>query len=72
MVRGKAENGTVGAVAVAIDQDKGSRHAFKWTVENLLTKGQPLTLVHVKHRTTANSRQCKSIFHQLRMLVSKV
>ncbi|PRQ36991.1 putative aminoacyltransferase, E1 ubiquitin-activating enzyme [Rosa chinensis] len=61
MRREKAENSTIEAVAVAIDKDRGSHHAFKWTVENLLTKGQSITLVHVKHITSANSTQCKSI-----------
>ncbi|XP_034203569.1 U-box domain-containing protein 52-like [Prunus dulcis] len=37
------------AVALAIDKDKGSQHAIKWAVDHLLTKGQPLTLLHVKH-----------------------
>ncbi|XP_061998993.1 U-box domain-containing protein 52-like [Rosa rugosa] len=38
-------------VAVAIDKDKGSQYALKWTVEHLLVKGQSLTLVHVKQST---------------------
>lgn len=39
------------AVAVAIDNDKGSQYALKWTVEHFLAKGQSLTLDHVKQST---------------------
>ncbi|CAL9065414.1 unnamed protein product [Musa banksii] len=44
-------------VAVAIDKDKGSQNALKWAVDNLVTRGQTLTLIliHVKitsHPTT--------------------
>lgn len=35
-------------VAVAIDKDKGSQFALKWTVENLLSGGQTLTLLHIR------------------------
>lgn len=35
-------------IAVAIDRDKGSQSALKWTVENLLRKGQIVYLLHVK------------------------
>ncbi|KAI3694222.1 hypothetical protein L1987_77184 [Smallanthus sonchifolius] len=35
-------------VAVAIDRDKGSQTALKWTVDNLVRKGQILYLLHVK------------------------
>ncbi|XP_034208094.1 U-box domain-containing protein 52-like [Prunus dulcis] len=36
------------SVAVAVDKDKGSQHAIKWTVDNLLSRGQNVTLLHVK------------------------
>ncbi|KAI9192530.1 hypothetical protein LWI28_024247 [Acer negundo] len=36
-----------GSVAVAIDKDKGSQYAFKWAIDHLLSRGQPLTLLHV-------------------------
>ncbi|CAK7339801.1 unnamed protein product [Dovyalis caffra] len=36
-----------GLVAVAIDKDKGSQNALKWAVENLLSKGQTVVLIHV-------------------------
>ncbi|PKU63938.1 U-box domain-containing protein 35 [Dendrobium catenatum] len=34
-------------VAVAISKDKSSQNALKWAVDNLVAKGQTLTLVHV-------------------------
>lgn len=34
-------------VAVAINREKTSQSALKWTIENLVSKGQILTLVHV-------------------------
>ncbi|XP_077222635.1 U-box domain-containing protein 35-like [Tasmannia lanceolata] len=49
----KKDGGHHGSVAVAIDKDKGSQHALKWAVDNLLTKGQTLTLIHVNRRSQA-------------------
>ncbi|KAL5836266.1 hypothetical protein ACOSQ4_015763 [Xanthoceras sorbifolium] len=40
-------------VAVAIDKDKGSQYALKWTVDHLLSRGQPLTLLHVKQKLSS-------------------
>ncbi|KAK8598032.1 hypothetical protein V6N13_095424 [Hibiscus sabdariffa] len=37
-------------VAVAIDKDKGSQYALKWALDHLMSKGQTITLVHVKTR----------------------
>ncbi|PKA57879.1 U-box domain-containing protein 35 [Apostasia shenzhenica] len=43
-------------VAVAINKDKNSHNALKWAIENLVSKGQTLTLVHVNsHKTTMAS-----------------
>ncbi|KAI4381150.1 hypothetical protein MLD38_007257 [Melastoma candidum] len=42
------------SVAVAIDNDKASQYAIKWTVENLLSRGQALTLLHIKARATSS------------------
>ncbi|CAI9780303.1 unnamed protein product [Fraxinus pennsylvanica] len=39
-------------VAVAIDKDKGSQAALKWAVDNLLSKGKRVTLLHVKQKTS--------------------
>ncbi|KAM1503220.1 hypothetical protein ACFXTO_028483 [Malus domestica] len=38
-------------VTLAIDRDKGSQHAIKWAVDNLVTGGQHLILLHVKQTT---------------------
>ncbi|KAH7850173.1 hypothetical protein Vadar_028805 [Vaccinium darrowii] len=38
------------AVLVAIDKDKSSQFALKWAIDNLLSKGQTVTLIHVKQR----------------------
>lgn len=35
-------------IAVAIDRDKGSQSALKWTIDNLVRKGQIVYLLHVK------------------------
>lgn len=35
-------------VAVAIDRDKGSQDALKWTLDHLVRKGQIVYLLHVK------------------------
>lgn len=42
-------------VAVAIDKDKSSQVALKWTLDNLVTRGQSLLLLHVK-RSNINSK----------------
>ncbi|KAJ0247928.1 Kinase with adenine nucleotide alpha hydrolases-like domain-containing protein [Hirschfeldia incana] len=36
-----------GSVAIAIDNDKTSQNALKWTMENLTSRGQTLALIHV-------------------------
>ncbi|KAL1098772.1 hypothetical protein V6Z11_D05G120500 [Gossypium hirsutum] len=43
----KGGGGGNGLVAVAIDKDKGSLHAFRWAVEQLLSKSQTVVLIHV-------------------------
>ncbi|KAF3437275.1 hypothetical protein FNV43_RR20028 [Rhamnella rubrinervis] len=40
-------------VAVAIDKDKSSQYALKWTVDHLLSRGQALTLLHVRQKTSS-------------------
>ncbi|KAK8683122.1 hypothetical protein V6N13_039189 [Hibiscus sabdariffa] len=37
-------------VAVGIDKDKGSQFALKWAIDHLMSRGQTITLVHVKTR----------------------
>lgn len=39
-------------VAVAINKNKGSQYALKWTIDNLLTRGQTVILIHVKITNT--------------------
>ncbi|KAF8108624.1 hypothetical protein N665_0106s0026 [Sinapis alba] len=36
------------SITLAIDRDKESQNALKWAVDNLVSKGQTLTLLHVK------------------------
>lgn len=45
-------------IAVAIDKDKGSQFALKWTVDHLLSQGQPLTLVHVQQKPSSLPTPC--------------
>ncbi|CAN4075791.1 unnamed protein product [Withania somnifera] len=42
-------------VAVAIDKDRGSQIALKWTVDHLLARGQTVLLIHVKLKQSANA-----------------
>lgn len=66
------------SVAVAIDKDKGSENAIKWAVDHLLTRGQPLTLLHVKHTSSSEGAdsqgggaQAQSLFLSYRSFCSK-
>ncbi|KAJ4719158.1 Protein kinase domain [Melia azedarach] len=54
-INGLKKNEGNGLVAVAIDKDKGSQHALKWALENLLSRGQTVILIHVIHRTSSSS-----------------
>nr|XP_018674025.1 PREDICTED: U-box domain-containing protein 35-like isoform X1 [Musa acuminata subsp. malaccensis] len=38
-------------VAVAVDRDKSSHAAFRWALDNVVTKGQTLTLIHVNTKS---------------------
>ncbi|KAJ0718464.1 putative protein kinase RLK-Pelle-RLCK-IXb family [Helianthus annuus] len=40
-------------VGVAIDKDKYSPHALKWSIEHLLTRGQTVVLIHVIRKTSS-------------------
>ncbi|KAM7265387.1 hypothetical protein ACFE04_003070 [Oxalis oulophora] len=42
-----------GLVAVAIDKDKMSQNALKWTIDHLMQKGSTCILVHVKIRSSS-------------------
>ncbi|RXH78514.1 hypothetical protein DVH24_002032 [Malus domestica] len=48
MGRGQTQKKAGEVVAVAIDNDKGSQHALKWTIDSLVTRGQALTLLQLK------------------------
>ncbi|KAL1205677.1 U-box domain-containing protein 34 [Cardamine amara subsp. amara] len=50
----KKETGS-GSVAVAIDKDKGSQHALKWTIDNLASRGQTISLIHVLSRSHSSA-----------------
>ncbi|XP_020540934.1 U-box domain-containing protein 52 isoform X2 [Jatropha curcas] len=39
------------SVLVAIDKDKGSQYALKWTVDHILSRGQSVTLLHVRQKS---------------------
>ncbi|XWS52332.1 hypothetical protein CRYUN_Cryun11dG0058800 [Craigia yunnanensis] len=52
---GERREGIGRLVAVAVDTDsKSSQRALKWTVENFITRGQTLRLVHVIQRPPSN------------------
>ncbi|KAL8135305.1 U-box domain-containing protein 35-like isoform X2 [Apium graveolens] len=52
---GVGNNNNIDMVAVAIDKDRGSQHALKWAVDNLLGKGKNVTLLHVKQKPPSTS-----------------
>lgn len=47
--------GANGLVVVAIDKDKNSQNALKWTIDNLLQRNQTVILIHVKLKTPSYS-----------------
>ncbi|KAK4754942.1 hypothetical protein SAY87_008699 [Trapa incisa] len=49
------------SIAVAIDKDKWSQYALRWAVDHLLDKGQALTILHVKTKTSSISSPRKRI-----------
>lgn len=55
MTRGQAQKREEN-VAVAIDKDKGSQYALKWALDHVLTRGQALTLLHVKIKPSDNKQ----------------
>lgn len=52
------------AVAVAIDKDRGSQHAFKWAVDRLVKPCQALTLLHVKQTAAPAVPNQSTYVHQ--------
>ncbi|CAN8233772.1 unnamed protein product [Cochlearia groenlandica] len=59
----KKETGS-GSIAVAIDKDKGSQHALKWTIENLASRGQTISLIHVLSKSHSSSDIEEATPHQ--------
>ncbi|KAF2590153.1 hypothetical protein F2Q70_00040133 [Brassica cretica] len=53
-----------GSVAIAIDNDKTSQNALKWTMENLTSRGQTLALIHVVPKSQSSSDIEEGITHK--------
>ncbi|ONK66467.1 uncharacterized protein A4U43_C06F8410, partial [Asparagus officinalis] len=53
--RSGGSSGDFSATAVAIDNDKNAQQAVKWTVDNLLSNNERLTLIHVCLKTAATA-----------------
>lgn len=45
-------------VAVAIGKGKGSQYALKWAVDHLLNKGESVTILHVKQKSSSIPSPC--------------
>ncbi|ESQ35136.1 hypothetical protein EUTSA_v10009494mg, partial [Eutrema salsugineum] len=56
-----------GLVAVAIDRDKTSQNALKWTMDNLTSRGQTLALIHVAPKSQSSSDIEEGILHKQQM-----
>ncbi|XP_065850166.1 U-box domain-containing protein 35 isoform X2 [Euphorbia lathyris] len=50
----KAQMNGSGTVAVAIDKDKNSQNALKWAIDNVVPRGQPVILLHVKQKQSGD------------------
>ncbi|THU71731.1 hypothetical protein C4D60_Mb04t04570 [Musa balbisiana] len=67
--REKPDGAASPLVAVAIDKDKNSQSAFKWALDNVVTKGQTLTLVHVntkpscKQAGSSSTHEGRDLWH---------
>ncbi|XP_047313739.1 U-box domain-containing protein 35-like [Impatiens glandulifera] len=65
-MNGNMNNRTEQHVAVAIDKDKGSQYGLKWAIDHVLTRGQTITLLHVKNRsstiTQSDNQLAKELF----------
>ncbi|XP_044496505.1 U-box domain-containing protein 52-like [Mangifera indica] len=56
-----------GLVAVAIDKDKGSQYAIKWALDNLLSKGQTVILIHVLRHSQSQVHDVNSSAYKLQL-----
>jgi hypothetical protein len=57
------KDGVSGIVAVAIDTDKGSQNALKWSIDHLISKGSTIVLIHVKVKPTPSSMSTPSEYY---------
>jgi len=57
------KDGVNGIVAVAIDSDKGSQNALKWSIDHLLSKGSHVVLIHVKTKPSSLSPSVSLVNH---------
>lgn len=71
---GNGGGGKKGLVAVAVDKDKGSQHALKWAVENLLSRGQTVVLIHVlpKQSNPVNISPASRMYACIHQISSKL
>ena len=53
------------SIAVAIEKDKGSQYALKWAVDHLMSRGQSITLLHVKNKPSSVPSPCMFIYQNL-------
>lgn len=53
--RDKVDGGGGALVAVAVDKEKSSQSAFKWALDNLVLRGESLTLIHVNTKSSNNT-----------------
>ncbi|KAF5466214.1 hypothetical protein F2P56_016161 [Juglans regia] len=53
-VGSKIGAGGNGFIALAVDKEKGSQAALRWAIDNLLTKGQTIVLIHVVLRASSS------------------
>ncbi|XP_019707763.1 U-box domain-containing protein 35 [Elaeis guineensis] len=56
-IMSQTEEAAFPLVAVAVDKDKGSQNALKWALDNVVTKGQTITLIHVNTKPTGLGQQ---------------
>ncbi|XP_040996225.1 U-box domain-containing protein 35-like [Juglans microcarpa x Juglans regia] len=60
------------SVAVAIDRDKGSQYALKWTVDHLLTRGQALTLISCNEVVLENMDIAKALIEYISATTAEI
>lgn len=57
-----------GLIAVAVDGDKASQYALKWSVDHILSRGDSVLLLHVKQTpppiTNSTEKNYQTIYRQ--------